>query len=167
MRAFTLSPETSAALDRLLSDPPEREVLSRLLQAPSTVDLDKHFLSTQDYEYLYTLLPPVTPGADMKSIKRWPTLNGFDTHLSRCSEFDRFLTKRVLLQMNQRIRINKRSVKTPSINVSRIVDALLLPAINKLYERARQSEAAPSKRTDAKEGRNKLSVSSRRKGVAV
>jgi len=157
MRAFTLSPETSAALDRLLSDPPEREVLSRLLQAPSTVDLDKHFLSTQDYEYLYTLLPPVTPGADMKSIKRWPTLNGFDTHLSRCSEFDRFLTKRVLLQMNQRI----------PINVSRIVDALLLPAINKLYERARQSEAAPSKRTDAKEGRNKLSVSSRRKGVAV
>lgn len=167
MRSFTLSSETSDALDRLMETPPEREVLSTLLQTTnSIVTLDENSLSKADYTHFYSLLPRTTPGTDVKGLTRDPVYTVFSAHLSRCSEVNPGLMPKVLREMNARIRLNKR-IKEPPINVSRIVDAILLPAIVKLYEGDRKSEAATGSRSYAKESRNKLSIRAGRKDAAV
>jgi hypothetical protein len=145
MRAFTLSPENSAAVDRLLVTPlqdPDMQLILKLIypeqpKSEEPMQLDDGNLAPSDYEYLYSMFWP----QPKKPAGAW-NFKDNERLLDRATLFR--LSQRepnqaaIILELKRRQAANKRRRgkgqrnRPMTVNSSRIVDALLTIALSTL-----------------------------------
>lgn len=179
IRTFSLRTETAGQLDELLARSFTSPELLTLLATRSTAasaekpELDENFFQPADYSSIYALIK--TPAKDAKHwsthvkerrVPIWENLQYICSHENNAEEL--FATIKTC-QMHNRVKQRyyeaqqKNVVRPPRINASRIADALITLGLEALKEKVARLESERSKRTNGGEGKNKLSVGSRRK----
>lgn len=129
IRTFSLDALLSETIDDLEKEGARSTLVLYLLQQITPqIQLDKFGLTQQDYEELVELYPTVVAVKDQfigKFDPKKPNPGHFYVmHLNRYTNNAGPLAAQVTKEMNRRIRVHKLS-KTPLINISRIVDALI------------------------------------------
>lgn len=186
MRAFTLSPENSEALDTLLTTPlhaPEMQFILREIypaDTPAVVmnQLDDGHLTSSDYEALYAAF--TTQKKDPKAWNNFAGSERLPEYTRLCSLMHREPNRaELMLELKRRQAVNRRTrgkrARPITVNASRIVDALLAIALRELrrttspenQERVASLDVKGRSRKDVGQGRHKLSVPRRSKEAAV
>jgi hypothetical protein len=183
MRTFTLSAESSEAVDELhasnITAPKLQFILQKIEadlpknEAPCT---DDDNLTPEDYSAIYAMFPPEKvsyPSPKLKHLWKSERLPSAATVFklalrevtlnNRKDFYNAVRTETLSRQKHNR----KWKPKKTAINASRIVDVLICLGAQALEERVASLGSERSKGKDAGKSQNKLSHSSRRKAAKV